>query len=112
MLSAQDKDRRIIPLSEWKAHTGTHYRRKEAIPLLKDEDICVDNAMRYIYYDKSRRVWSTALSPCEELTQSCKDIMPQRSKTLDRYLSKPPSASDGLPSNEPIVCESLQALLR
>jgi hypothetical protein len=99
-------------LFEWKPHIGTDYDFKIALPLLKEEDVCVSNAMNYTYYDKVRSVWSTKLSPCEEeLTQNIKDMIPERSRTLERYLSKPSLAADGLPSNVLIVSISSLGVL-
>lgn len=103
LLRPQYPQRRIVPLSSIKPHTGTHRIHKK-IPHLEEDDVCLKNALRYGYYDKSQRTMSDARPNCTtEIANKCMYQMPLRSKALERFMYKPPSAPDGLPPNEVIV---------
>ena len=52
MLSPRYAQRRIIPLSDIKPHSRTHRKRLKAITHLNDEDVCLENALRYAYFDR------------------------------------------------------------
>jgi hypothetical protein len=64
LLSARYSKRRIVPLSDIKSHTVTHRRQKKAIPHLTDDDVCLQNALRYAYYDTSTRTFNTSIPGC------------------------------------------------
>ncbi|CAO2650553.1 Nn.00g018450.m01.CDS01 [Neocucurbitaria sp. VM-36] len=100
MLSSNYWDRRIILLSETKPLAGTIKRK---IFELENRDVCVNNDLTYAYYDKAQELYSTELKTSGKVTQKALYQMPQRSKTLGRFLYKPHSAPDGLPANEPIA---------
>ncbi|RYO29176.1 hypothetical protein AA0111_g6158 [Alternaria arborescens] len=104
LLSARYSKRRIVPLSDIKSHTVTHRKQKKAIPHLTDDDVCLQNALRYAYYDTSTRTFSTSIPGCTlEVPTKCKYPMPKRSKALERFMCRPPSSPDGLPVNEVIA---------
>jgi hypothetical protein len=103
MLDSQYDFRRIVPLSEIKPHVVTHRKNKKAVQHLQEEDVCLENALRYGYYDTSTGTWTAQQTPNGRLPQMCMHEMPARSKALDRFLSKPPSAPDGVPPNEVIA---------
>jgi hypothetical protein len=102
-LSPRYSTQRIVALSEWKPHLGTHYREKEAIPNLEESKVCPPNGLLYRYFDKSQQIWSTKLKSREDLPQKFLHTMPPRSTNLARFISRPPSAPDGLPSNEVVA---------
>jgi hypothetical protein len=102
MIISQYPIRRIIPVSEWKPHYGTHYKSKADIPNLQEADVCLSNGLRYMYYDTNQGIWTAELTANEDLARMCTYGMPQRSKDLERYLYRPPSAPDGLSNNEVI----------
>ncbi|KAL6706808.1 hypothetical protein ACN47E_005144 [Coniothyrium glycines] len=101
MLSEQYSQRRIILLSDVKPYSVTHRKHKKKIPLLTEDDVCFENALRYMYWDKSLRRSTTTISTCtEELPRQCMYHMPSRSKALTRFMYRPHNAPDGLPANE------------
>ncbi|KAJ4380581.1 hypothetical protein N0V86_003940 [Didymella sp. IMI 355093] len=103
MLDSQYHSRRIVPLSEIKPHVVTHRKNKKAVQHLQEEDVCLKNALRYGYYDTSMGTWTAQQMPSGRLSQTCMYEMPARSEALNRFLSKPPSAPDGVPPNEVIA---------
>jgi len=104
LLSKQHyQGQRIIPMSEIKAHSDTSYPHKGPASNLQEDDVCLDNALVYKYYDRTQKKWCTELKTNEELPKKLLYVLPQRSEGLKMFLARPPSASDGLPSNEPIV---------
>jgi len=104
LLSPGYSERRIVPLSQIKSHTVTHRKQKKAIPHLKDDDICLENALDYAYYDNSTRIFNANMPVCtSEVPKNCIYPMPKRSKALERFMYRPPTSPDGLPANEIIV---------
>ena len=62
------------------------------------------NALRYAYFDTSLGVLTEAPPTCTEtVPKLCMYHAPQRSKALDRFMYRPPSAPDGTTANEVIV---------
>ncbi|KAH3956582.1 hypothetical protein HBH98_241660 [Parastagonospora nodorum] len=103
LLSKQHyQSQRIILMSEIKAHSGTCYLHKTSNNLQED-DVCLDNALVYKYYDRTQEKWCTELKTNEDLPKQFLHVLPQRSKYLKTFLARPPSANDGVPSNEPIA---------
>ncbi|KAF2856141.1 hypothetical protein T440DRAFT_531312 [Plenodomus tracheiphilus IPT5] len=104
LLSAQYHERRIIPLSTIKPHTVTHRKRKNAVHLLKDHDVCLSNALQFELHDKTLGITPKSAPNCtEEVAQKCTYRLPHRSKALERFAYKPPSSQDGLQPNEVIA---------
>ncbi|KAI4913140.1 hypothetical protein J4E85_010873 [Alternaria conjuncta] len=96
--------RRIVPLSNVKSHTATHRKLQKAIPHLNDDDVCLDNALQYAYYDVSSGIFNASMPSCtEEVPKKCLYPMPTRSKALERFMYRPPTSPDGLPANEVIA---------
>jgi hypothetical protein len=109
MLSLRCAQRRIVPLSETKAHSVTHRKHKKAIPHLDDEDVCLRNALRYAYFDTSRNRFTMDMpTPTDAIPKKCMYRMPQRSKALEKFMYHPPSSPDGPPANEVIVSQAFQ----
>ena len=104
MLSLRYHERRIVPLSEVKPYNVTHRKNKKAVQHLMEEDVCLRNALQYGYFDTSLGVLTKADPECtERVPKLCMYHVPQRSKALDRFMYRPPSAPDGTPPNEVIV---------
>jgi hypothetical protein len=99
MLEADYTTRRIVPLSSVKPHSGTHRKKRKAIPNLENHDVCLKNALQYNYYDSVKSLWSSQLDPTDKVLRKCMQRMPSQSKSLERYLYKSPSQPDGVPSN-------------
>lgn len=103
LLPADYNERRIVPLSSVKPHWVTHRNNQRTVQNLEEEDVCLDNALRYAYYNSSQGTWSVKPSATQEIPQKCMYRMPNRSKQLQRYLYRPPSSPDGVPPNEVIA---------
>jgi hypothetical protein len=103
---AHYQGQRIIPMSEIKAHSDTHYQKKRAVANLQETTVCPENTLKYRYYDRSGDKWCTVLRSSEELPSRLLYGLPKRSTTLERFLYRPSSTPDGLPCNEPIVSNS------
>ncbi|KAJ4362800.1 hypothetical protein N0V95_001292 [Ascochyta clinopodiicola] len=106
LLDTQYYSRRIIPLSSVKPHSATHRKKKGAVCHLEDKDVCLQNALQYAYYDANRNMWTSPQIPTGSIHDKCMYQMPGRSKALERYLSKPVSAPDGVTPNEVVACQS------
>ncbi|KAJ8116579.1 hypothetical protein OPT61_g2025 [Boeremia exigua] len=103
MLDSDYHSRRIFPLSTVKPHLVTHRKQKKAIQNLQVEEVCLENGLQYNYYDATTGAWTAPREPNGELPLKCTLTMPVRSKALERFLSKPPSAPDGVQPNEVIA---------
>lgn len=104
MLSSWYHRRRIVPLSDVKPHNVTHRKQKKAVHRLTEGDVCLKNALQYAYFDTSLGVVMKRAPECTEIVPKlCMYHVPQRSKALDRFMYRPPSAPDGTPANKVIV---------
>ncbi|KAI8936437.1 hypothetical protein NX059_006844 [Plenodomus lindquistii] len=104
LLSAHYRERRIVPLSTIKPHSVTHRKQKKAVHLLKEHDVCLSNALKLEYYDKTlRHLTGSVLSRTDAVAVQCRYRLPQRSKALERFTYKPPSSQDGVQPNEVIA---------
>jgi hypothetical protein len=100
MLSAGYQDRRVVPLSSVKAHTGTHRKHKESILHVQEKDVCLPNALRYEYFDSRRAIYINRSEPTGHLVNECMYRMPDASSAvLERFMSRPPTAPDGVQPN-------------
>jgi hypothetical protein len=108
MLPPEYSGRRVVPLSQVKPNIATHRKMKEAILWLNDDDVCLDNALQYAYYDNDGGRFNKAMPTCtEKISKDCMYQMPPRSKVLERFMYHPPSSPEGLPPNEVIVSLTL-----
>lgn len=103
-LSPLYHQRRVVPLSQVKPYNVTHRKQKKAVHLLSEEDVCLENALQYRYFDRALDIFTTAAPTCTEIVPKlCMYRVSQRSKFLERFMYHPPSAPDGTPPNEVIV---------
>ena len=104
MLSPTYSEQRIVIASSIKAHSVTHRKHQKAIPHLRIDDVCLENALRYGYYDKALRILSTKTLRCtEQVANDCMYRIPSRSKTLEQFMRKTLTVPNGLPPNEVIA---------
>lgn len=96
LLSPTHTEQRIFPMSWIKPVSKTHYKTKRAVHLLSDSDVCVDNSLRYWYYDNVRKTITEPLASSEEVMKNCMYAIPGGSKTLERYLARTPLTPHGL----------------
>ncbi|EAT85618.2 hypothetical protein SNOG_06967 [Parastagonospora nodorum SN15] len=105
MLQQQDyRARRIVPLSTVKPHTRTHRKTVKVIPTLENDNVCLPNALRYVYHDKSLNHHTGDRHSTEHVAKKCVYQMPDaRSRNLESFLYRPPSCPDGRTPNEVIA---------
>ena len=102
LLKVDVTKRRLLLKSKTRGKSGTWKRN---VSMLEEKDVCIKSSLKYAYFDKSLRAWSTELDVCAMRTQEHQYKMPGRSKLLERFLLKTPSAPDGPSTNEPLVCQ-------
>lgn len=104
LISPGYERRRIVPLSSVKPHSVTHRKTKRgAILNVTEDDVCLENALRYAYYDNHMRIWSRPHKIEEEMLKKYIPRFPQQSKSLRRYLYKLPKTPDGILPNAVIA---------
>lgn len=104
MLAPWYCNRRIVLSSDVKPHHVTHRKHKKSVPNLREDDVCLESALRYAYFDTSLGILTAVAPTCtEDVPKLCMYHMPQRSKALERFMYRSPSAPDGTPANEVIV---------
>ena len=92
-------------LSEVKPHTGTH-RRNKSIQVTTEDDVCVNNGLRYQYYDSVKDAFVSTFHVTDRVPEICTYRLPKRSSSLQKFLSRPPSIPSGLPPNVVISSQS------
>ncbi|OJJ43588.1 hypothetical protein ASPZODRAFT_28243 [Penicilliopsis zonata CBS 506.65] len=96
---------RIVLLSQTKPHVVTH-RRSIAVSIATEESVCVNNGLRYEYFDAAKDCLMNAPQPTEEVAQNCMFKLPACSAALQPFLFRPPSLPSGLPPNIVIAKQS------
>lgn len=96
---------RVCLLSQEKPHAATH-RRKKPIMATTESDVCVNNGLRYQYYDNDRRQFIVSPIITDEVPEQLVFQLPKQSKSLQKYLFRPPSSPNGLPPNSVIANQS------
>ncbi|KAI1674179.1 DUF3638 containing protein [Pyrenophora tritici-repentis] len=91
-------DRRINLVSEVKPLTGSHYRIKKDIAFLQESDVCVENALRYRYFDSSHNTFINILNSTQQVSERCTYKLPVRSSQLQAYLRTPVTPNDITPN--------------
>jgi hypothetical protein len=104
LLPMEYHSRRIVPLTTVKSHTMTHRRHLTEVQYLSNNDTCLNNALRYEYYDKILGICNPKVHSTQSIPKKCLYSMPERSKTLERFMCKPLSAVDGVAPNDIMVC--------
>lgn len=94
--------RRIDLLSETKPLSGSHYRIKRGVVFLQETDVCVENALRYQYFDSFKDVLVNSLCSTRQVQEKCIHILPDCSSQLQTYLQVP-ATSDDLTPNQVIA---------
>jgi hypothetical protein len=96
---ASPSSRRVGLVSEVKPFTGTHYRVKSGPVFLQETDVCLENALRYQYFDSSHNTFMTILQPSRLVSRRCTYQLPARSRQLQPYLQTPASPDDITPNH-------------
>ncbi|KAH7114591.1 hypothetical protein EDB81DRAFT_702529 [Dactylonectria macrodidyma] len=96
---------RVRLVSEAKAHVNTH-RRDKSIQYCTESDVCVNNGLRYQYYDGYQSCFLEELSPTEELSHLCTFDLPKRAQDLKRFLVRTWLKPEGETPNQVIASQS------
>jgi hypothetical protein len=73
-------------LSEVKPHVGTH-RRGKSLATASESDICVQNGLKYRYFDKQMACFVDRLTWSEDISHACTYELPARARLMndDRF---------------------------
>ncbi|KAG7408180.1 hypothetical protein Forpe1208_v012432 [Fusarium oxysporum f. sp. rapae] len=99
------RDYRIHLVSEAKPNVVTH-RRDKPIQYCTDSDVCVNNGLRYQYYDGNQDCFLGELLPTEGLSNICTFDLPKRAQALKRFLVRTWLKPEGETPNEVIASQS------
>ncbi|EWZ78101.1 hypothetical protein FOWG_17578 [Fusarium oxysporum f. sp. lycopersici MN25] len=99
------RDYRIHLVSEAKPNVVTH-RRDKPIQYCTDSDVCVNNGLRYQYYDGNQNCFLEELLPTEGLLNLCTFDLPKRAQALKRFLVRTWLKPEGETPNEVIASQS------
>ena len=93
---------RIGLLSESKPVLNTHYRNKN-ITTLDESQICVENGLRYQYYDATSNAYMKPFTFPHTILLACTYTIP--SPVLQRFVFRPASSPDGPEPNVAIASQ-------
>ncbi|UZP32271.1 hypothetical protein NXS19_000087 [Fusarium pseudograminearum] len=96
---------RIHLLSETKPHMVTH-RRTLYVHSCVESDVCVNNGLRYQYFDGSRGWFLGMFLPTEGISDLCTFSLPGRALKLKRFLKRTWLHPEGEYPNEVIASQS------
>ncbi|CAF3497814.1 unnamed protein product [Fusarium graminearum] len=99
------RDYRIHLLSETKPHMVTH-RRTLYVNSCVEADVCVNNGLRYQYFDGSRGWFLGIFLPTEGISDLCTFNLPGRALKLKRFLMRTWLNPEGEYPNEVIASQS------
>jgi hypothetical protein len=103
MLPERFSARRITIVSTKKSRTAKN-EPVARIATLEDTDVCLEQGSKYVYFDKVQNSHIDAARKSKnELSRNCSYVLPKRAQALEQFLVRPPTAPDGLPSNEVIA---------
>jgi len=93
---------RIGLLSEDKPHEVTH-RRNKPMSTTEEDEICLDNGMRYQYFDDQNRCFVKNYRTTDKLPKACTFKLPKSSAALQPFLFRPARDPNGPPPNTVIA---------
>jgi Protein of unknown function (DUF3638)/Protein of unknown function (DUF3645) len=96
---------RIGLLSQNKPHSVTH-RRDKSIAITTESDICLDNGLRYQYYDSITSSFVDVFRVTDDIPKLCTYMLPARSSSLQQFLFRPAAMASGLSPNTVIASQS------
>jgi hypothetical protein len=101
------RTRNVVLLSQVKPHVKTHRNNKEGTILnLVEEEVCVNNGLRYQYFDPAEDAFTNVWCHTERVPKQCTYKLPDKSFQLQKYLLRSPSQPDGVAPNEVIASQS------
>ncbi|KAH6961733.1 hypothetical protein BKA56DRAFT_647758 [Ilyonectria sp. MPI-CAGE-AT-0026] len=96
---------RVHLVSEAKPNVVTH-RRDKSIQYCTESDVCVNNGLRYQYYDEYQGCFLEELLPTEGLSNLCTFDLPKRAQDLKRFLVRTWLKPEGEAPNQVIASQS------
>ena len=99
-------EQRVVLLSSKKPHSKTH-RRKIDVSTAREDDILYDNAACFQYYDEFCQVFVAKILTNDKVPEQCTYTLPPRSKSLQQFLVRPASKSNG-PSPNVVISSQTQ----
>lgn len=103
--SSPTDSQRLCLLSQIKPHQNTH-RRKRLIIHVVEDDVCLNNALHFQYFDNTAGCFVSSFERKEHTELSCTYQVPQRSSTLQKFLFRPASQPHGLSPNTVIATQN------
>ncbi|OTA55802.1 hypothetical protein K449DRAFT_468641 [Hypoxylon sp. EC38] len=105
-----DLGQRISLLSENKPHTSTHRRIKDIITKTED-DICVENGLRFKYYDSGNSCFVADFKTTRNIPTLCTYTIPWKSaaKTspIQKFIHRPKAEPSGPSPNTVLATQSI-----
>lgn len=99
------QSQRVGLLSQVKPHIGTH-RKDKHIVNVDETEVCLQNGLRFEYFDLVEDVFSCAFNSTDKVLGLCTYRLPERSSVLQKFLVRPPSMPNGLSPNVVIASQS------
>ena len=82
------RNQRVCLLSEAKPHIATH-RRSKILNNSVESDVCLNNGLRYMYFDLSRNNFLGRLRTTDDVPLACTYELPKASSSLKPYIFQP-----------------------
>lgn len=96
---------RLTLLSENKPHCVTH-RRIKSIPNTMESDVCLENGLRYQYFDDAAGSFIDSFHVTDKVTHLLTYQIPQASSSLQQFVFRPCTTPGGPPPNFVIASQS------
>ncbi|KAE8440778.1 hypothetical protein EG329_006578 [Mollisiaceae sp. DMI_Dod_QoI] len=93
-----DFTQRIGLLSQNKPHELTH-RRDRCVVNVTEDDICVNNGLRYKYHDRRLGCFVSGFRVTDKIPKLCTFTLPAHCASLQQFLLRPASMPSGPPPN-------------
>ncbi|KAM0146239.1 hypothetical protein ACHAQE_010832 [Botrytis cinerea] len=95
---------RIHLLSEVKPHFGTH-RKNRTVESLGESDICLNNGLKFLYFDGENNAFMSKLETSKAFLRNYLIKLPERSKELEKFISRTYARPNGEELNEVIASQ-------
>ncbi|KAK6601220.1 hypothetical protein H4I96_06561 [Botrytis cinerea] len=95
---------RIHLLSEVKPHFGTH-RKNRTVESLGESDICLNNGLKFLYFDGENNAFMSKLETSKAFLRNYLIKLPERSKELEKFISRTCARPNGEELNEVIASQ-------
>lgn len=97
---------RVHLLSVVKPNAVTH-REQKNIAMSTMSDVCVNNGLRFRYFDETRQVFLLGeMTPTLDISKRCTFQVSGRSEPLQHFLKRNYLCPDGVTPNEVVACQS------